>query len=228
MQRNRTLVIAGLSIIASIALLRTIVPRTTAWSDLRRFAYAGFGHRDRWQHPADVIAALGIPKGARVADLGAGGGYFTFRLAEAVGPTGTVYAIDVDETMLRYIAERADAGGLRNIRTILARPDDPRLPLCGVDLVFSANTFHHLRERATYFRRAGEALHVGGRVAIIDYTGHGYGPPAFLQRITGHFAGADTIRAEMEAAGYVLRQAHGFLPRQSFLVFTPRGTERGA
>lgn len=189
--------------------------------DLKRFAYTGFGHRDRWQHPQEVIEALAIPEGARVADLGAGGGYFTFRLANAVGPTGTVYAVDIDAGMLSYIAERAERLGYGNIITILAADDDPRLPDDGVDVLFSSNAFHHLDGRPAYFRNARRYLRPGARVAIIDYTGAGYGPPGWLQSLFGHFATAATIRSEMESAGYWLEREHGFLPRQAFLVFSP-------
>jgi ubiquinone/menaquinone biosynthesis C-methylase UbiE len=189
-------------------------------TDLKRFAYDGFGRRDRWQHSERVIRELGLREGDRVADLGAGGGYFTFRLAEAVGPAGEVYAVDVDQGMIGYLEERAAAEGRTNVKTIVANHDDPLLPPHGVDLIFTSNTYHHLEDRAAYFRRAGRYLRPGGRVAIIDFTGSGSGPAALLQRLFGHVASRETIRQEMQEAGYRLEGDHGFLPRQSFLVFS--------
>ena len=116
----------------------------------KRFAYER--GRDDWQQPERVIASLGIAPGARVADLGAGSGYFTLRLAEAVGPTGKVYAVDVDAVMNEYLRELVKEAGVRNVEVIDGEFEDPLLPDGRIDLIFSANTYHHLQERSTYFR----------------------------------------------------------------------------
>jgi len=179
---------------------------------LKRWAYEGWG-RDTWQQPERVIEALRLRPGDRVADLGSGGGYFTFRLARAVGPAGHVYAVDVDEGMNDYIVERARDEGLGNVSAILAQYDDPLLPECGVDMIFTSNTYHHLQDRSAYFRNARRYLRPGGRVAIIDLAGKGWFDSMF-----GHWTPAATIREEMEAAGYRL-DAEPPLPRQSFLIF---------
>ena len=112
--------------------------------------------RDRWQQPEVVIHSLSLQPGNQVADLGAGGGYFTFRLADAVGPTGKVYAVDIDKGNLEYIANQAAKRGYRNVETVLAKPDDPLLPEGTVDLIFTCNTYHHLTNRTELFsiRRA--------------------------------------------------------------------------
>src|SRR5262250_1992668 len=101
----------------------------------KKFAYEGFG-RDRSQQPERVIAALNLKPGDRVADLGAGGGYFTFRLADAVGPTGRVFAVDVDDDMLAYLRDRVAAESRVNVQVVRAEPDDPQLPDGRIDLVF--------------------------------------------------------------------------------------------
>ena len=181
----------------------------------KKWAYEGFG-RDRWQQPERVIEVLDIAPGARVADLGAGGGYFTFRLADAVGPTGTVYAIDLDPDMLTYLRERAAREQVRNVEVIEAGADDPHLPADGVDLVFTVNTYHHLADRPAYFARLKPALRPGGRVAILDHNGGGW-----FGWLFGHSTKPETVRAEMEAAGYRLDRQYDFLDRQGFLVFTP-------
>jgi arsenite methyltransferase len=175
---------------------------------LKRCAYEGVG-RDEWQQPERVVAELGLAQGARVADLGAGGGYFTFRLARAVGPGGLVYAVDVDEGMNAHVAEEAAAQGLANVRTVLAAPDDARLPE-PVDLFFTSNTYHHLENRTAYFRGVRERyLAPGGRVAVVEYR-----PAA-----TSHATERETIESELAAAGFRLVKSHDYLERQHFLVF---------
>lgn len=195
-----------------------VVAATLLWAGCagwKRFAYEGWG-RDRAQQPARVLAALDLAPGAQVADLGAGGGYFTFRFADAVGPTGRVYAIDVDPDMLAYLREQAQARGLTNVEVIAAAPDDPRLPPDGVDLLFTCNTYHHLQDRTAYFARLRPALRPGGRVAIVDYDGRGW-----FGWLFGHATAAATIRDEMTAAGYRLVASYDFLAQQSFQIFAP-------
>lgn len=181
---------------------------------VKRCAYEGF-RRDRWQQPERVVADLALAPGAKVADLGAGGGYFTFRLARAVGPEGRVYAVDVDEGMNEHVAEEAVEEGLANVATVLAAADDPKLPE-PVDLLFTSNTYHHLEEREAYFRGVRERyLAPGGRVAIVE----------FRPEKTSHATSRETIEAEMTAAGYTLVKAHDYLERQHFLVFSPEAEE---
>lgn len=187
----------------------------TGCTRLKRFAYEGIG-RDAWQQPERVVAALGIRPGDRIADVGAGGGYFTFRLADATGPTGVVWAVDVDPGMIAYLRDRAAADGRANVRVIEAASDDPRLPDGEVDLLFTSNTYHHLPAPRDWFARARRALAPNGRVAIVEHRRGGV-----FARLFGHATGADTIRNDMEAAGYRLVAAHDFLDRQSFQVFAP-------
>lgn len=182
-------------------------------TDLKRWAYAS-GDRDRWQQSERVVGSLDIGPGDRVADLGAGGGYFTFRLAEAVGSEGRVLAVDVDEAMNAALAQDVADRGVSNIEIVLAASDDPRLAPASVDLVFTSNTYHHIEDRVAYFRRVSKALSDGGRVAIIDFK-----PEGFFQK--RHGTAEETIRNEMDEAGYRLVQDFDYLERQSFLVFAP-------
>jgi ubiquinone/menaquinone biosynthesis C-methylase UbiE len=184
---------------------------------LRRFAYEGFG-RDSWQQPDQVVESLALAPGARVADLGVGGGYFTWRLAAAVGKSGRVYAVDVDPEMTSHIEEQSLEKGYANVQPILAEFDDPLIPEGGVDLIFTCNTYHHLEAREEYFRRAAKYLRPGGRVAVIEFTRHGW-----IQRWFPHFTAPEGIRAEMEAAGYQRVEAFDYLERQSFQVFATGG-----
>jgi len=180
---------------------------------LRRFAYAGPG-RDGWQQPDRVVTSLGLEPGARVADLGAGGGYFTWRLADAVGPQGQVFAVDVDDEMLAHLAEQSRERGDANVETVLGEYDDPLIPEGGVDWIFTCNTYHHIEERSAYFANARRYLRPGGRVAIVEFNGQGW-----FERWFVHYVPADEVRAEMRAAGYVELASHDYLDRQSFLVF---------
>lgn len=183
-------------------------------SALKRCAYEGF-NRDEWQKPDQVIEALHLSPGDRVADLGSGSGYFTFRLAEAVGSDGKVYAVDVDGDMNAYVQEQAADRSYPNVKVITALPDDPKLPNFGVDLVFTCNTYHHLENRPEYFEKLKSALKPDGRVAIIDFNGEGW-----LTSLTGHATPAEEIKRDMEKAGYTLQREYPFLPRQVFLVFS--------
>ena len=186
----------------------------TGCGAIKRCAYSGPG-RDAWQQPERVVAELEIRGGERVADLGAGGGYFTFRLADAVGPEGTVYAVDVDADMVSYLQERAEEEARANVVPVLAAFDDPKLPEA-VDLIFSTNTYHHMQDQSAYFARAAGALRPGGRIAIIDLSDMG-----FFHRLFGaHSTPASVIRSEMEAAGYREVERHDFLSRQNFLIFS--------
>jgi len=185
-------------------------------AQLKQCAYAGI-NRDEWQQPQKVIAALKIQPGASVADLGSGGGYFTFRLAEAVGPSGKVYAVDIDRDMVDLIAERATKEERSNVEVILARPEDPSLPKAGVDLIFTSNTYHHIEDRVAYFANLRKYLRRNGRVAIIEFDRRGW-----LEGLLRHYTPSEFIKREMEQAGYTLQQEFDFLNRQSFLIFVPK------
>ncbi len=183
-----------------------------AW---KRYSYEG-GGRDEWQRPDAVLALLGIGAGDRVADLGAGGGYFTFRIAEAVGATGRVYAVDVDDDMLDYLSQRAREEGVSNVLVVRGELADPRLPDGEIDLLFTCDTYHHIADRSAYFRRVLTDLAPNGRVAIIEYDDR-----SWLPRTFGHFTSAQTIAREMSEAGYRQVANHEILERQSFLIFGP-------
>ncbi len=181
---------------------------------LKQCAYEGF-NRHGWQFPEKVIQSLELRPGDQIADLGSGSGYFTFRLAEAVGPSGRVYAVDLDEGLNVYVRDRAMAEAHKNIEVILAKPDDPLLPEPGVDLIFTTNTYHLIQARVGYFANARKYLRPGGRVAIIDFNGQGW-----FESLIGHYTPSEVIKDEMTKAGYVLERELDFLPRQSFLIFS--------
>jgi arsenite methyltransferase len=183
---------------------------------LKQCAYEGIS-RDDWQQPQKVIGALNIQAGAVIADLGAGSGYFTFRLAEAVGAGGKVYAVDIDPDMIGLVTKTAKEKSISNIEPILAKPDNPLLPKATVDLIFTSNTYHHIDGRIRYFSNLRQFLRPGGRIAIIEFDRRGW-----LQGLLRHYTPSEFIEREMEQAGYTLQQRFDFLDRQSFLIFAPR------
>src|SRR5262245_29666846 len=123
--------------------------------------------RDGWQLPARVIDALTLSPTASVADIGAGTGYFSVRIAKAI-PRGTVYASDVEPSMVDYLRKRAAGEGLKNVVPVLAGAATPNLPR-PVDLALIVDTYHHLPDRPAYFRNLRKSLASGGRVAIVDF-----------------------------------------------------------
>jgi ubiquinone/menaquinone biosynthesis C-methylase UbiE len=183
------------------------------FDDPARFA-ASFDDpaRDGWQMPERVIGALGLAPDASVADIGAGTGYFTVRLAKAV-PSGTVYAADIESSMLEYIRKRATNDGLKNVVTVVADTKSPNLPK-PVDVVIIVDTYHHIPDRVSYFRHLKTSLAPSARVAIIDFRKDApEGPPPQFR------FEADQIISEMQQAGFRLDAKHDFLPRQHFLIF---------
>jgi SAM-dependent methyltransferase len=168
--------------------------------------------RDVWQKPDEVVKALALPPDAKVADIGAGTGYFAARLARAV-PQGRVYGVDIEPDMARYLGERAKREGLSNLEAVLGEPGDTKLPE-PVDVGLIVDTYHHIGDRVAYMRRLGERLRPGGRVVIIDFRVESpKGPPR------EHKLSPEQVREELESAGYRLTQTHDFLPDQYFLVF---------
>ena len=171
--------------------------------------------RDTWQKPHDVIQALALKPDAIIADVGSGTGYFAVRLANMV-PKGRVYGVDVEPDMVKYLAERAKREKRDNVVAIAGAPADPRLPE-KVDLILLVDVFHHIDDRASYFRNLRASLKPGGRIAIIDFRIDSPEGPPKAARIA-----PEVVSAELSEAGYSLAAEHRFLPRQYFLVFAPR------
>lgn len=173
--------------------------------------------------PDEVLAALDLRPGQRIADIGSGGGYFTLRLAEAVGPQGRVFAVDTDSELLKQVDMAARENGIGNVSTVLSEGERPKLPEQGLDLAFIRNVTHHIADRKAYFSALREFLVPHGRVAIIEYlpaTGLSF------RSVFGHHVPKEILIGEMKAAGYQLVGDHDFLPEQSFTIYEPVGPEK--
>jgi ubiquinone/menaquinone biosynthesis C-methylase UbiE len=168
--------------------------------------------RDEWQKPHEVIQALHLAPGAKVADIGAGTGYFSVRLAHFV-PAGHVYAVDIEPDMVAYLTERAKREGIKNMTAVTGEAGSARLPE-KVDVVLMVDTYHHIGDPEAYFRGLRTSLAPAARVAIIDFRKSSpMGPPV------GERVAPDQVEASMRKAGYKLVNSNDFLANQYYLVF---------
>jgi ubiquinone/menaquinone biosynthesis C-methylase UbiE len=171
--------------------------------------------RDAWQKPRELVAALHIRPGTAVADLGAGTGYFSRHLARAVGPHGTVFAVDVEPNLVVHLRERAEHEQTENVVPVLASTNDARLPTGRVDLVLIVDTYHHIDDRLHYLPRLKGALAKDGRVAIVEWQKRELpvGPEM------AHKIARELVVDEMTSSGYRLVDEPDVLPYQYVLVF---------
>ncbi len=177
--------------------------------------------RDDFQKPDEVMRALALKPGERVADVGAGSGYFTLRVARAVGPTGQVLAVDVNADILEFLAGRLKEAGLANVKTLLVGRDDPKLPAGAFDTVLMVDTLHYVADRAAWLKKVRAGLAPGGRVVVIDYV-----PKPWAERPWGpppsQWMSREEVDAAMAEAGLVPVKVHTFLPEQFFVEYGVR------
>ena len=167
--------------------------------------------------PDQILKTLALQQGQKIADIGAGGGYFSLRFADAVGKEGKVYAVDIDPEFLEFIRNCANEKGLYNVDAILATEGKLPLPERSLDVVFMRKVYHHLKSRVEYFRNLRRLLEPDGKIAIVEYKRGGF---FSFRRIFRHYVPRETIVEEMEEAGYRLDKDFDFLPKQSFTIFS--------
>jgi SAM-dependent methyltransferase len=177
--------------------------------------------REDVQKSALVMQTLAFRPGERVADIGAGSGYFTFQVARAVGPTGSVQALDIAPEMLEYLDLRIKARRATNVSLRLVARDDPRLPPGTLDTILMIDTIHYVKDRSTYAKKLVPALAPGGRLVVIDYVPRSmserpWGPPPEQQ------FPREQLDREMAAGGFKVLAAYDFLPEQFFVVYGVR------
>jgi predicted methyltransferase len=169
--------------------------------------------RESWQRTADVFAALGIAPGSVVADLGAGGGWFTSRLARAVGPSGRVYAVDVNPISLRELRD-ALPKDITNVEPVRADENDPKLPAGQIDAVLVVNAYHEFAEYAAVLSRVKEALKPGGRLVLIEPTPQTAADVTRAAQAKKHTIAIEFAEADLAAAGFeIVRKESSFVTR---------------
>jgi predicted methyltransferase len=166
--------------------------------------------------PEEILKSLALQQGQKIADIGAGGGYFSLKFAEVVGRQGAVYAVDTDPGKLEFIRQNAAGKGLDNVQVILTGKEDLTLPE-KVDMMFLRNVYHHIPNRVKYFAKLRQSLKPDGRIAIVDHEGRGR---FSLHRIFEHRVTRAIIVEEMTKAGYSISGSIDFLSEQSFTIFS--------
>jgi predicted methyltransferase len=172
--------------------------------------------RDREQRPDEVNRAMGLRDGQVVADLGAGTGYFTRRLAKAVAPSGRVYAVDIQPEMIALLKRNVEKAGLANVVPVLGTGDDPKLPAGGIDWILLVDVYHEFQQPKAMLARMREALAPGGRIALVEYRLEGSSAEHIRRE---HRMSVKQVLEEWEPAGFRLVERHEFLPTQHFFVF---------
>ncbi len=167
--------------------------------------------RDQWLQPDRVIRAVGVEPGMTVGEIGAGRGYFTVKLARAVGPTGRVLANDIDAGALEGLAGRCQNEGLSNVETVRGESEDPLFPDGALDMVFMVYAFHDIEERVALLENLAPSLRTGAIVVVLDQD----------PQVTGddHFLETESIIRFFLLAGYERVPADDFLERDVLLVF---------
>ena len=183
--------------VAAFSQTRTAMPRGAA-------ATGDTGarvQREAWQRVPDIFAALGARPGSRIADLGAGEGWLTVRLARHVGASGRVFAVDISEASLNKLAETLAKDTLRNVELVLAEDDDPRLPFGTLDGVVILNAYHEMIKRVPVLEGLKRALKPGGLLVIVDNAPND-SVQTRKEQMARHALALDFARDDLEAQGF--------------------------
>ncbi len=172
--------------------------------------------RDQEQRPDQIIATMGLKNGDVVADLGAGTGYFTRRLAKAVAPSGRVYAVDIQPEMIDLLKQNVQKAGVSNVVAILGTGDDPKLPRESCDWILLVDVYHEFQQPKAMLARMRETLRPKGKIALVEYRQEGL---TALHVLEEHRMSRKQVLAEWEPAGFRLVKVYEFLPTQHFFVF---------
>jgi ubiquinone/menaquinone biosynthesis C-methylase UbiE len=172
--------------------------------------------RDDEEAPNVALSVLDIAKGSAVADIGAGSGFITERLSARVGPTGRVYANDLQPQMLQMLGARLARKKIANVTLVQGDVDDPKLPPASVDLELMVDVYHEFSRPQPMLRKLREALKPGGRMALVEYRKEDPTIPIKFE----HKMSVAEAKMEVEAEGFALSKVDESLPRQHILIFT--------
>ena len=174
------------------------------------------GERESEERPTRALELMKVTVGMTVADIGAGSGYFTERLARLVGPNGRVYATDIQQGMIDLLRQRLASLQLTNVTPILSEPTDPKLPDGAIDLALMVDVYHELGAPQTVLAQIRKSLKPQGRLVLIEYKGEDPTIPI----LPSHKMTVAQARLELESEGFTLTTADSSLPRQHVLIFT--------
>ena len=172
--------------------------------------------RTQEEEPDVALDAIKLVVGSTVADVGAGSGYMTVRMAKRVGPTGKVYANDIQPQMLSMLRQRLDREKIANVELVLGGYDDPKLPANAIDLILMVDVYHEFSEPQKMLRRMRDSLRTGARLVLFEYRKE---DPSIPIR-PDHKMSVAEAKMEVEAEGFTLSSVDERLPRQHILVFT--------
>jgi SAM-dependent methyltransferase len=171
--------------------------------------------REAEEQPDAALDAIGVSKGSTAADIGAGVGYMTWRLAERVGPAGKVYANDIQQKMLDLLTKNMEQRKLKNVETVLGAFDDPKLPAGAIDLVLLVDVYHEFSEPQLMLRHIRESMKPDGRMVLLEYRAEDPKVPIRPE----HKMTVAQAKAEVEPEGFRLDRVLETLPRQHILIF---------
>ena len=174
--------------------------------------------REQEEHPDEALQAIGIRRGMVVADVGAGSGVMTFKMAKLVGAPGKVYAEDIQPAMLEIVRERAQQDKVTNVQTVLGTTSDPKLPAGALDLILLVDVYHEFSHPQAMLDRMREALKPNGRLVLLEYRKEDPSVPI----LPDHKMSVSEVRAEVEPEGFQFDQVIEVLPRQHIIIFRPR------
>jgi len=230
---DRLLRVAGTAAAAVLAAALVFAAQQTATTpgvhpiSGRRFAavmgYQGADWLDRAERvteeePDMALDAIKLVQGSTVADVGAGSGYMTVKMAKRVGPGGKVYANDIQPEMLARLRQRLVREKITNVEMVLGTADDPKLPPAALDLILMVDVYHEFSEPQTMLQRMRDALKPDGRLVLLEYRKEDPAIPIRLE----HKMSVAEAKLEVEAEGYTLARVDEVLPRQHILVFAKR------
>jgi ubiquinone/menaquinone biosynthesis C-methylase UbiE len=171
--------------------------------------------REAEEHPDQALDAIGIEKGTTVADIGAGVGYYSWRLAQRVGPTGTVYGEDIQPEMITKFRQNMAERKLTNVKAVLGAYDDPKLPKDTLDLVILVDVYHEFSEPEKMLQHIRESMKPGGRLVLLEYRAEDPTVPIRPE----HEMTVKMVRAEVEPEGFKFDKTIEVLPWQHIIVF---------
>jgi len=192
--------------------------RYAAVMDARGAGWLDRPEREAEEAPERALDIIGIKKGSTVADIGAGSGFMTLRLAMRVGSTGLVYATDIQQAMLDLLAQRLKSGHITNVQLVLGESGDPKLSDASVDLALLVDVYHEFSEPQSMLRGIRRALKAGGRLVLLEYRKE----EAWIPIRPEHKMSVAEARAEIEPEGFRFIRVDDGLPWQHVLTFTKR------